>query len=258
MTPTAGPLRARIVPMDEGAARGLFHLVQRRPDAIAVPPLCTALLHDYCGTHKRECAALVNAVAEDIPAELLRGPGQVPNDVWFDGLVQRLVNNRVMSPDAADWAVTRWAEALGVPRPQAAAAAPGPQAAPAVSPGATGAGPKKAPAPQAPRQEPLVGKSPRPAQQPRAPTAGPRDLAALWALVAVIIAIDFCLHRPSMIRGLLVSAAGIGFYLLFLRKKDTEVRRAAPPDSPNPRVERPYKPLTKEEWEKREKDHEPS
>ncbi len=197
MTPTAGPARARIVPMDEDAARGLFHLVQRRPDAIAVPPLCTALLHDYCGTHKRECAALVNAVAEDIPAELLRGPGHVPNDVWFDGLVQRLVNNRVMSPDAADWAVTRWAEALGVRPPQTPAAAPGPPAAPPVSPGAPGAGPTEEPAPEPPQQEPLVSKPPRPPQQPTAPATRPRGVAVAVAVLAAITGLYLYFREPA-------------------------------------------------------------
>jgi len=197
MTPTAGPVRARIVPMDEDAARGLNQLVARRPDAIAAPALCTALLHDYCGTHKRECAALVNAVAEDIPAELLRGPGHVPNDVWFDGLVQRLVNNRAMSAEAADWAVTRWAEALGVRPPQAPAAAPGPPAAPPVSPGAPGAGPAEEPAPEPPQQEPLVSKPPRPPQQPTAPATRSRGAAVAVAVLAAITGLYFLLREPA-------------------------------------------------------------
>ena len=193
MTPTAGPVRVRIAPMDEDAVRGLSRLVARRPETITIPHLCTALLHDYCGTHKRECAALVNAVAEDIPGELMRGPGHVPGDVWFDGLVQRLVNNRVMSPDAAEWAVTRWAEALGVPPPQATAGAPGPPPAPAISPGVPAAGAGKAPAAEAPR----VGTPPRPAQQPTGPATRSRGVAVALLVLAAITGLYVYFREPA-------------------------------------------------------------
>jgi hypothetical protein len=194
MTPTAGPVRARIVPMDEDAARGLSQLVRRRPDAIGVPSLCTALLHDYCGTHKRECAALVNAVAEDIPAELRRGPGHVPADVWFDGLVERLVNNRAMSPEAADWSVRSWAEALGVPQPQAPAGESGPQPPPPVQPGATGA-PAREAAAEGPRQG-APGGGATPPQRPPTRRA-PRRLGVALLIIAAVPALYYLFRDPG-------------------------------------------------------------
>ena len=79
---------------------------------------CKALLADICGIHFRgECAVLVAAVEEGVPAELVRDGSGLPKDVLLDRLSHSLQTDRGVSPDLARWSVETWALALRVMAP---------------------------------------------------------------------------------------------------------------------------------------------
>jgi len=78
------------------------------------PRRCEGLLLDFCGPHKREIHALVDALKEGVPADLLRSHAGMPTEPLLARLIARLKDNRAMAEDAANWAVESWALALGV------------------------------------------------------------------------------------------------------------------------------------------------
>jgi hypothetical protein len=103
------------------------------------------LLRDHAGAHRREIAVLLAAADEGIPRDLLEPPPGVPASVSQSRLVQRLEDQRAISPEAARWAVAAWSEALGIAAPE-----PGPAG------GASGLfRSRTAPAVPAPSTEPL-------------------------------------------------------------------------------------------------------
>jgi hypothetical protein len=75
---------------------------------------CEGLLRDACGEHKREVFALVTALRERVPADLLAKQSESPWEVLLARLAGRLQSNVALIDHAARWAVESWALALGV------------------------------------------------------------------------------------------------------------------------------------------------
>jgi hypothetical protein len=83
------------------------------------PQRCEALLRDYCGTYRREIALLVNAMREQVPAELMSTEGKVPYAILRSRLVKKLEENLAITTEAAEWSVDAWAAALEINTPTA-------------------------------------------------------------------------------------------------------------------------------------------
>lgn len=108
--------------MNEQAARILTSLVSRYGSSIALDPLrCEGLLRDTCPRCHREIFVLVNAVRQQVPADLLAPRHSLPPALFRGFLVKRLQDELAFSDEAAHWAVDTWAAALGLednPGPQ--------------------------------------------------------------------------------------------------------------------------------------------
>lgn len=78
------------------------------------PQRCEGLLRDFCGQYRKEIAALVGAVKEGVPKELLSSQHSVPPEVTVARLTKRLQDDLALAEDAARWSVESWALALGV------------------------------------------------------------------------------------------------------------------------------------------------
>jgi hypothetical protein len=83
------------------------------------PQRCEALLRDYCGTYRREITLLVNAMREQVPAELMSTEGKVPYEILRSRLVSKLEENLAITTEAASWSVDAWAAALDIHTPTA-------------------------------------------------------------------------------------------------------------------------------------------
>lgn len=75
---------------------------------------CEGLLRDHCGEYRREVSALIMALAERVPSDLLAAPESTPREVLLARLTRRLCDNLALSEVAARWAVISWAIALGL------------------------------------------------------------------------------------------------------------------------------------------------
>lgn len=117
--------------MNEQAARILVSLVSRYGSSVALDPLrCEGLLRDTCPRCHREIFVLVNAVRQQIPADLLAPRHSLPPALFRGFLVKRLQDELGFSDEAAHWAVDTWAAALGLdanPYPQDQPSEAGPQ-----------------------------------------------------------------------------------------------------------------------------------
>ena len=101
--------------MNEDAARILASLISRYGTSVAVDPLrCEGLLRDTCPRCRREIFVLVNAVRQQIPADLLSPRHSLPPALFRGFLNKRLQDELAFSDEAASWAVETWAAALGV------------------------------------------------------------------------------------------------------------------------------------------------
>lgn len=101
--------------MNEQAARILISLVGRYGPALAYDPLrCEGLLRDTCPRCSREIFVLVNAVRQNVPADLLAPRHTLPPALFRGFLVKRLQDELAFSDEAARWAVETWIEALGL------------------------------------------------------------------------------------------------------------------------------------------------
>lgn len=74
------------------------------------------LLRDHCPEHRKEVFVLVAAAEARVAADLAAAPPFVPRAVLHNQLVRRLHHGLAMTPEAAEWAVEVWAEALAVGR----------------------------------------------------------------------------------------------------------------------------------------------
>jgi formylglycine-generating enzyme required for sulfatase activity len=70
---------------------------------------CEAMLRDLCPECKREIHALVNAIKENIPQELMRASKEIPKGLLLSQLSKRLCDNLGIIDDLARWAVESWA-----------------------------------------------------------------------------------------------------------------------------------------------------
>jgi len=78
---------------------------------------CEFLMSKACGgDYKLEVFVLINAIREGVAQELLNPPPDLPNDVWFANLTQRLYDNQLaflgLEKNIAEWAVQSWNMAL--------------------------------------------------------------------------------------------------------------------------------------------------
>lgn len=100
--------------MNEEPARILLSLVSRYGTSLAFDPLrCEALLRDTCPRNRREIFVLVNAVRQQVPADLLSPRHSLPPELFRGFLIKRLEDELAFSEEAAQWAVDTWAAALG-------------------------------------------------------------------------------------------------------------------------------------------------
>ncbi len=81
-------------------------------------PRCEALLLDRCASYKKERSALIAALRERIPEELVGSQNSQPYPSLAARLARRLEDHLGLDATVAQWAVESWAIALGV-RPQA-------------------------------------------------------------------------------------------------------------------------------------------
>jgi len=101
--------------MNDQAARILKSLIERYGTSVASDPLrCEGLLRDTCPRSSREIFVLVNAVRQQVPADLLSPRHSLPPELFRGFLVKRLQDELAFSDEAAHWAVTSWAAALGL------------------------------------------------------------------------------------------------------------------------------------------------
>jgi hypothetical protein len=77
------------------------------------PRKCEALLRDFCGEHRREIHALVNALREKIAEDLLAASEGVPRNFLVARLARRLQDNLGLDRKIAVWTVESWGLALG-------------------------------------------------------------------------------------------------------------------------------------------------
>lgn len=101
------------------------------------PRRLASFLRDECGEHKAEIHVLVEAAHARVPDDLVAAPGD-PVHIVVRRLAHRLASERGTAPDAAIWAVSSWAIALGrldaTAARDAAASAPASSASPVVPP----------------------------------------------------------------------------------------------------------------------------
>jgi len=101
--------------MNDQAARTLKTLIARYGTSVALDPLrCEGLLRDTCPRCNREIFVLVNAVRQQVPADLLAPRHSLPLPLFRGFLVKRLQDEFAFSDEAAHWAVDAWADALGL------------------------------------------------------------------------------------------------------------------------------------------------
>jgi hypothetical protein len=101
--------------MNSEPARILASLVARYGTSLAYDPLrCEALLRDTCTHCNREIFVLVNAVRQQVPADLLSPRHSLPFPLFKGFLVKRLQDELGFSDEAAQWAVDTWSAALGL------------------------------------------------------------------------------------------------------------------------------------------------
>ena len=101
--------------MNNEPARILTSLVTRYGTSLAYDPLrCEGLLRDTCTHCNREIFVLVNAVRQQVPADLLSPRHSLPFPLFKGFLVKRLQDELGFSDEAAQWAVDTWSAALGL------------------------------------------------------------------------------------------------------------------------------------------------
>jgi hypothetical protein len=101
--------------MNNEPARILALLVSRYGTSLAYDPLrCEGLLRDTCTRSNREIFVLVNAVRQQVPADLLNPRHTLPFPLFRGFLVKRLQDELAFSDEAAQWAVESWSVALGL------------------------------------------------------------------------------------------------------------------------------------------------
>ncbi len=107
--------RERGSDVNDAAALALVRLLEQfGPGVAAQQDRLRSLLQDECPAAKREIAALMQAVDEGIPDDLLRVTSGEPFESLGPRLAKRLSEQKALEREAAEWAVQAWAHALGV------------------------------------------------------------------------------------------------------------------------------------------------
>ncbi len=100
--------------MNDTARTVLTHLVARHGVSLTHDPnRCEGLLRDTCPECNREIFVLTHAVRQHVTDDLLSPRHTLPLALTEAFLVKRLEDELGFSGEAARWAVTSWAEALG-------------------------------------------------------------------------------------------------------------------------------------------------
>lgn len=81
---------------------------------LADPSRCRAFLSDLCGEHEREIFLLIRAQQDNVPETLLHSQGDMPWEVTRKRLIKRLQKDRLLTENAAIWAVDSWSLILGL------------------------------------------------------------------------------------------------------------------------------------------------
>ncbi|MBW4475167.1 MAG: phosphate/phosphite/phosphonate ABC transporter substrate-binding protein [Stenomitos rutilans HA7619-LM2] len=101
--------------MDNAARQQLQTFIQQQGHTVCNDlSRCRAILKDYCGQYQSELKALVNALNEGIPADLVSSQTSAPPEVLVGRLAKRLCDDLGMREEVARWAVESWAIALEV------------------------------------------------------------------------------------------------------------------------------------------------
>jgi hypothetical protein len=101
--------------MNEQPRQKLRELVERHGRSLADDARrCEGLLKDYSGEYRGEVSALVSALEEHVPQDLLAAPPGTPREVLLARMARRLSDQRALSEPAAAWSVNSWALALGL------------------------------------------------------------------------------------------------------------------------------------------------
>jgi WD40 repeat protein len=75
---------------------------------------CEALLRDFCGEYRREIFVLISALQHGVVSDLRTMTAQLPLSVVLPRLTAELHETTALSESAAHWAISAWAEALGL------------------------------------------------------------------------------------------------------------------------------------------------
>lgn len=101
--------------MDDLARKKLYEIVgQYGQQAYSNPQLCADLLEPLHADFPREISALIDALVENVPANLVTQSDQVQKSLLVMGLTKRLQEKIGLEQEEAKWAVESWGLALGV------------------------------------------------------------------------------------------------------------------------------------------------
>ena len=75
---------------------------------------CEGLLRDLCGEYRREIFVLISALQQGVADDLRTMTAQLSLSVVIPRLAAELHETTALSEEAARWAVSVWAEALGL------------------------------------------------------------------------------------------------------------------------------------------------
>jgi outer membrane lipoprotein SlyB len=95
-----------------GVLRGLYGKFGAQ--ILAQPPRLASLLRDECPEHRREISALVKALEEHVPQDLLNSQSGEPPGSLASRLSKRLSEEHLLHREASSWAVWAWAHGLGL------------------------------------------------------------------------------------------------------------------------------------------------
>jgi len=99
--------------MNNDVGRILASFIDTYGTSVALDPLrCEGLLRDTCPQSHQEIFVLVNAVRQQVPADLLSPRHTLPESLFRTFLIKRLRDELAFSLEAAEWAVDTWAAAL--------------------------------------------------------------------------------------------------------------------------------------------------
>ena len=94
------------------ALRGLYDKFGAQ--ILTQPPRLASLLRDECPERKPEISALVKALEEQVPQDLLNSQSGEPPRSLAARLSRRLSEEHLLARDASNWAVWAWAHGLGL------------------------------------------------------------------------------------------------------------------------------------------------